>query len=244
MKYTFLFPYKNRVDQFYNTLLSLWHWYGRRDDWEIVVIMDGLEERVVIPEYPFKIRTVSITRDGVNPAPLFNMAARMACGEYVVITNPECYHVSNVLGWFDTVFATAPTAYAVAACDAVGRVPRLTAYAQNLGVAKAIYQHSTEHNVLYHFCSSMRKDRWDWLGGFDERFGAGYACEDDDFRDRVVCNGFMCVTDDNIKVIHQEHEKCPHTPELSRRYQHNLMLLRAGEAARGYKHDVNKFKVR
>ena len=242
MKYSFLFPYKNRHGQFFNTLLSLLHWYGARTDWDAIVILDGNDQAVTVPNNDARVKVFNVERDGVNPAPLFNLAGRIATGDYLVITNPECYHASDVLGWFDSVFAKDPTGYAVAACDAVRFPGQVATYSDRLGEKYSTYQHSTEHNVWYHFCSAMSRARWKQLGGFDERFGAGYACEDDDFRDRIVCAGIPIYTDDSVKVLHQQHDKYKPTPEIHARYQHNLKLLRAGEAARGYKHDVGKFK--
>lgn len=242
MKYSFLFPYHNRVEQFWNTVISLQHWYGSRDDWEAIVVIDGAQKIEVPGEDP-RVKMHVIEREGVNPAPLFNLAAQIGSGEFLVISNPECYHATDVLGWFDKVFSGDPGSYAVAACDAVKHIGRISRFRPILGAKVGIFQHSTQHNVLYHYCSAMHRTTWERLGGFDERFGDGYACEDDDFRDRVVCSGIRCHTNDAIRVLHQEHVKYPHTPDIKARYQHNLALLRAGEAARGYKHDVNRYKV-
>lgn len=241
MKYSFLMPYKDRAEQFYNTLISLRHWYGDREDWEVVVVLDG-EQRLIIPDGFPRMKRLVVIRDAVNPAPLFNMAAAAAEGDYLIITNPECYHVSNVLGWYDKVFTHDPDGYAVAACDNVKGVGRVNKYQPVLGAIKATFQHSTQHNVMYHYCSAMSRDSWHDLGGFDERFGAGYACEDDDFRDRIWCGGWTVYLDDTVRVLHQEHTKYRRTPEIQERYRKNLALLRAGEQQRGYHHDVNAFK--
>lgn len=243
MKYSFLFPYKNRRDQFHNTMLSLEHWYGHRVDWEAIVIVDEPDLGPIVPCLQDRVKVYPIFRAGdVNPAPLFNLAADLADGEFLVLSNPECYHVSDVLDWYDDTFKVDRNVYAVAACDHVSGVGKLLRYEDRPGVFKEIFQHSTKHNVLYHYCAAMSRENWALLGGFDDRFGAGYACEDDDFRDRVVCAGIRCCTDDYIKVLHQEHPKYQHNADIRRRYQHNLVLLRQGEAERGYKHDIKIYQ--
>lgn len=232
MKYTFLYPYKNRVGQFYNTFLSLQHWYGERKDWEAVVILDGDKENIIVPEQLVgRIKQVVLNREGVNPALLFNMAAVIGKGSHLIITNPECYHVSDVLGWFDRVFEEDPDGYAVAACDHVGHIGRLKQYQEVLGKHIMIYQHSIERNALYHFCSAMSRTTWDMLGGFCEDFGNGYAYDDDDFRDCVLHRGITCYVNDTIKVLHQDHSKYKHTMDIRQKHNMNkeLYLKRAQE---------------
>jgi len=41
MKYSFIIPFFKRSKEFWNTLLSYRHWYGARNDIEIIVIEDG-----------------------------------------------------------------------------------------------------------------------------------------------------------------------------------------------------------
>jgi GT2 family glycosyltransferase len=238
-------PYHDRIEQFWNTLVSLQHWYSCRDDWEVIVIIDGADQQIDVPVgIQHRVITQRVVRQDVNPAPLFNLAAKIATGEYFVITNPECYHAADVLKWMDRAFSIDPMGYAVAACDHVEHVGRIDSYRDSLGTFLEHYQHGWNRNVLYHFCSALHRDQYARLGGFDERFGSGYACEDDDFRDRVVCAGIKWFINNDAKVLHQKHGKLKHTPDIQRRYHQNLIMLQEGERRRGWKFSLREMRTR
>lgn len=214
IKYTFVMPYFRRGKQFYNTLASLKFFYGRRTDWNVVVVEDSknndqLHAIVRLFEDDIKIRIIKTGRkDLYNPSPAYNAGVRVASGEYIVLTSPECMHVSNVLSIFDQVFESSPEAYAVAACQSGKNIegvydgPGTIEWDHHMW-----YHHTQHHDMRYHFCSALFRDTYIAIGGFDERYAEGYCFDDDSFRDRVASNGIPFALVDTAIVMHQEHDK-------------------------------------
>lgn len=237
MKYSILMPYHDRADHLHNTLRSLCGHYGARADYEVVIVEDrkNYEDTqlhaalndVMQGTWARGVPIVWMPSLRPEPSPVckFNQAAAHAAGEYLVITNPECYHESDVLGWFDEVFATEPNAYAVCACESLaGPTVRLADDAAVLPRKHHMwYQHTQHRNECYHFCTALSRANYIDIGGFDERYAYGIAYDDDDFRNRVRRHGLPFIVIDDIIVLHQDHSKAHGVAD---RHQHKIMLQR------------------
>lgn len=215
IKYTFIIPYFRRGAQFYNTLASLKYYYGARVDWNVIVIEDSknddqLVSLVKLFEDDISIKVIKTGRkDLYNPSLAYNVGAAIATGEYIILTSPECMHMSDVLSYFDDVFEKLPNVYIVAACESGKNVkgvytkPGSITYIHHMW-----YQHTMHRDMRYHFCSALKRDTYISIGGFDERYADGHCFDDDSFRDRVGRAGIPFIIIDDAVVLHQEHEKC------------------------------------
>ena len=208
IKYSFLLPYYDRHIQFIETLESFLGLYKGRNDYEVVIVEDAKNVADPIKHALFihlinmfateiPIRHVRYPLAVINPVGMFNMAAKLAQGEYFILSSPECRHETNVLAGLDEEFAKNPNAYVVCACQAL----------KADGTFHMWYQHSIHRNAKYHFCSAISKDQFDVMGGFEEAYQYGYCFDDDDFRDRIIHSSTPVVVCDDLLVSHQWHSK-------------------------------------
>lgn len=217
IKYSIVFPYIFRSGQLYNTLMSFAHHYHDRNDYEVVIVEDvknkeNEEEHNLLLEVidtfknDIKIKLIESNFKGINPAPLFNLGVKHSEGEYIVITNPEGFHYVNILKGLDSYFSKMDC-YVVCSClNVTGYemfAPEFTGFKFE---PHSWYQHSKNRNAMFHFCSSLSKENYLKIGGFDERFANGYCYDDDDFRETVKRNNIPFVVDDLLLTFHQAHE--------------------------------------
>ena len=216
MKYSIIMPYYQRAVQLSNTLVSLQHHYGDRDDWELIIIedcRDGSEALLydTIQLYNANMAifvTAYINKDCHNPAPLFNQGVHRSVGKYVILTSPECFHQSNILAVMDDEFARQPDCYVVCACVSAANESQQISKMEEFNFKFHMwYQHSEHRDECYHFCTGLARDRYLEIGGFDERYAAGIAYDDDDFRDRVRATGIPFVRRNDAVVVHQKHQR-------------------------------------
>jgi hypothetical protein len=205
IKYSLLMPFYKRYSQFEKTLSSLVFWYEERKDIEVIIVFDSKVTRqearqveLLIMKTPeINVNTIYRKSFGCNPCVSFNIGAQTANGEFLVITNPECYHIDNILGGFDEEFAKNKDVYVVCACKALTKEYTM----------KTWYQHSVFKNKEYHFCSALHKDNYWKIGGFDERFANGISYDDDAFREAIKKAKIPFVHRDDLVVNHLYHRK-------------------------------------
>lgn len=215
MNYSIVMPYFDRLAQLERTLVSFGHHYHSRADYEIVVVedeknTDGLNELLGrfthLPVRWFRMETGG---DTYTPSSLYNEGAKIAHGRYLILTNPECLHLTDVLSGCDRILQNASdSVYIVCACRHVTRCVMGPSGFESLTYRPGPwYQHSQKKNKLLNFCSIIPAALYRDIGGFDEAFDPGYAYADDDFRDRVLATASRLVISDDLMVLHQEHRK-------------------------------------
>lgn len=208
IKYSFLFPYYDRHIQFTQTLESFLSLYSGRDDFEVIVVEDAknvvdpikhvlLTNLINLFAADMSIKHVRFPLGIINPSPMFNMAAKLAEGKYLIISSPECRHETDILAGLDYEFSIPPSSYIVCACQSL----------KQDGSFHMWYQHSVYRNAKYHFCTAISKELWNIIGGFDEEYQYGYCFDDDDFRDRIIHSGIPVIVRDDLLVSHQYHSK-------------------------------------
>ena len=222
MKYSIIMPYYNRANQLYNTLGSFLYHYKDRDDFEIIIVEDGKtvkdeqrhnELRTVIACFNLHLNIIHIQtdyKDCWNPAPLFCDAVEESSGEFLVLTNPEIFHKSNILLALDGEFRLNRDNYVVCACENVS-IDRYYETVQDMDSFdyKHImwYQHSVHRNRMLHFCTAISREQYDNIGGFDRRYMYGAGVEDVDFIEKVKDWGIRIVVRDDLVTLHQDHGK-------------------------------------
>jgi len=197
-------PYYNRSDQLYNTFVSFKHHYSNRSDYEIILIEDtknddDLHEVVNLFNNFFSIYIFS-GDDKPNPSTAFNMAAEKATGEFLIITNPECFHLTNILKTLDSINLQF---YIVCACQHIKRIKRINSMAELKYEPIKWYQHSIKNPRQFHFCSAINRSSYLKIGGFDERFSKGVAYDDAVFLNNILKNNIKVIQKDNAVVLHQ-----------------------------------------
>lgn len=206
MKYSFVIPYYDRLDQFAQTLRTFHEFYSVRTDWELVVVDDSKSTPVMtkhlfilLDSYPdFNVNYVRSMASGAwNPSTAFNEGVQASNGGILILTNPECKHSCDILSELDKEFSESINTYVICACMSLKKD----------GSFHMWYQHSKERNEKYHFCSAISKENYYRAGGFNDAYTSGYGYDDNSFRDRVLrLNGPVSVRDDLV-VIHQWHPK-------------------------------------
>lgn len=220
IKYSILMPYYRRSVQFRNTLVSYKFHYGSRDDIEIIVVEDfknsvDVDEHeklnAIVGEFSGILNincVVSDIENNYNPAPLFNHAARVAEGKFLVLTSPECFHENDIMGGFDKVLDFNDDIYVVCGCMNVGKYPtKISEFSDFTYSNIEWYQHTEKKPRELHFCSVISKHNFNIIGGFDERFSRGINFDDTDFREVLRESGIVVTPIDDLSILHQSHSK-------------------------------------
>ena len=231
-------PYHKRAGQLHNTLISFLHHYGNRTDVEIVIIEDIKNTKDSKEHNMFKAIIDGFPELNIaygmagrfeewNPSRLFNAAAVKAGGEYFVITNPECFHKTDILKGLDDEFDRNSNVYVVCACESIREFrPFIKHFDELGGVHHRWYQHSEHRNVMYHFCNAISRDNYFKAGGFDERYALGMGYDDDDFLKAVQKIGVKVVVRDDLHTLHQWHGRTHRPPEYQHLFKKNEALFR------------------
>lgn len=241
MTYSVIMPYFRRPDHLWNTLVSYRHHYRGRTDYEVLIVADpagGHEDadalEAIMPcfrDIPCRVME-SPAYGGVNPVIARNYAALGATGRYLVNTNPECFHRTNVLSQFDEILKgnapkdwgpghplwNAPSAhnkydaavdcYIIPACENVEFKGRANEF-KELEAAKHIqwYDHPHHNNRMLHWCTCLPRRLYMAIGGFDEQYHKHVGMDDDDFRTKIIALGIKVVQRQDIMVSHIDHER-------------------------------------
>lgn len=225
MKYSVLMPYCRR-DTLHNTLVSFVHHYGWRHDYEVIVIEDSKNVAEKI-QHDTLVNIVSLFAPRINikhieanfkssyaPCRLFNLGAHIAGGDYLVLTDPECFHLTNVLAGFDVALDRSPSTYVVAACINASYNGLIDRFEDFKYEHILWYQHSLHRNRKLHFCSVVLKKTYSDIGGFDEGYAHGYGRDDVDFLRTLIANDVAIATRDDIVVVHMDHAADPKRDQL------------------------------
>jgi len=210
--------YVKRLRQLKETLRSYVYNYGKRADYEVIIgedvknvndkrEHDGLLELVGIYSKHIKLKHIQTNYENCyNPAPIYNECIRRSKGEFLVLTNPEVCHKNNILLGFDQELEKNKNVYVVPSCENVNNLKFVE--------GKAYYDHyQWYHHTKYrmaplHWCNVISKENYYMIGGFDNKFMYGIACEDDDFLDKVKQHKkIKIVLRDDLEVLHAMHQK-------------------------------------
>ena len=215
MKYSIIMPFYKKHRELKITLDSYFHFYNHREDYEIVIVIDykndlgenkDLENMIL--RYNDKLNITTLHGDdtnGYNPAALYNAGVEYCDGSYIVLTNPENAHNTNILAEMDKVFIENKNSYIVCGCQNV-EVDSFKNIVKNDYKKISWYQHSKFRPANYHFCSAISKENYNEIGGFDEEFSKGIGYDDDDFRDSVIDANLDVAVRDDLLTLHVSHE--------------------------------------
>lgn len=184
-------------------------------DFELIIV-DDASPKPVVCERADKIITVKPQNKWWhNPCVPYNMGFEEAKGDIVVIQNPECYHVGDILAYVEKNITLG--SYISFGCYALNAKETAQFHARHDGYViteprtykhpenNGWYNHPKYRPVGYHFCSAIMKKDLDLLAGFDENYAHGISYDDDDFIRRIKRRGINVVITEFPYVIHQYH---------------------------------------
>lgn len=202
--------YYNRKDQLYKTIESI---KSSNEEYEIILVDDGSDsDQALIDIESPGYRSISSPKEKtwVNPCIAYNKAIALAKGDIVIIQNPECMHIGNVLKYTkDNLKKYQYMAFSCLSWDQselnIDEAKSLN-YAAAGQCSKGWYHHPVYNNRPFHFCVAIHKDNLDKLNGFDERFKDGPCYDDSDLVRRAQKLGLQIVSPTDPFVIHQWHD--------------------------------------
>ena len=208
----------------------------------MIVVDDASDEQHrledLVGQYSFLrvIRQDPADKWYLNPCIPYNIGFEHAMGDKIVIQNPECAHIGDVLKYVDEhltdetyiSFSTLSLNKEITSkiqtdsyedMHATVNSVAKTAVAATFNGTLNWYNHQKYRPKAYHFCSAITKNTLTKLGGFDERFAFGYWYDDDEFVTRIHRAGVAIAIPDssnNPFVAHQWHYSgSSPNPELS-----------------------------
>jgi GT2 family glycosyltransferase len=230
MKFSIVTSYYNRKQQFINTLETIKR-SSEIDNTELIVVDDASEDDQRIEYlsniYPF-LKVVRIEKQDKwwsNPSIPFNKAINQTSGDVIILQNPECLHLGDVIkNVKEKINNTNYLTYSIYSInkDTTNKLSNLNK-GENLfddinnvigvknnfgfiGVGhECWYNHPIYRPCNYHFISAITKKNMDILGGFDERYGDGCSYDDDEFLHRVKLLGLDLKIIDEVIGVHQWH---------------------------------------
>jgi GT2 family glycosyltransferase len=151
----------------------------------------------------------------VNPCIPYNVGLRYCSGDKIIIQNPECCHIGDVIEYVDKNLKD--NNYLSFHCYASSS-DDLKLLHQGLPINYGLtgtgdydgnnwYNHKSLRPVAYHFTSAITRNNLIKLNGFDERFAHGKNYDDNEFIDRVKLLGLSVDFVETPFVIHQYHGK-------------------------------------
>jgi glycosyltransferase involved in cell wall biosynthesis len=181
-------------------------------NYELIIVDDGSDEPLVCDEAKV-IRIEPKDKWWSNPVIPFNMGFKEAKGDVVLIQNPECYHIGDVLTYVTEHIEL--NDYISFSCYAMpqqqteefhrGIFPKMNNSAVTHTEKSGWYNHPIYAPVGYHFCSAISRQVLNAIGGFDERYAFGVAFDDNAFIRTIKRWELNVRIVDNPYVLHQYH---------------------------------------
>ena len=241
-KISIVMAYFNRKPQTLETFKGFEKMYAGKYNFEVVIVDDNsndenrLEED--IKQFSFPINLIVISKeekgDRINPCIAYNRGFAEATGEIIIIQNPECFHVGDIINHTLSVLSEQDYfSYSCFTANSPEITKKMIEYENVFELIKSQefldknvtdastqmnwYNHPTDtahggRNTAYHFCNAIYKSKLDLIGGFDKRFADGYCFDDDELLLAVKYNlklDIKIIEPEKCFVIHQYHTKNP-----------------------------------
>lgn len=180
-------------------------------DYELIIVDDASEPELICGEAKI-IRIEKEDKWWNNPCIPFNMGIKAATGDVIILQNPECYHVGDILSFVNNHIRDG--LYLSFSCYALNPTDTIDFHnGKRMSIKDRMYRHPEnngwynhpEHRpVGYHFCSAITRRDMDRIGGFDERYADGISFDDDDLIYRIRKSMQVRIVR-NPYVLHQYH---------------------------------------
>jgi glycosyltransferase involved in cell wall biosynthesis len=229
--------YYNRLGLLRHTLNTFMQ--SLEKDFEVVIVDDfsDLENSLdtISDEFPsLKIKIIKMSDRGpktwFNPCVPYNVGFRESSGDKIIIQNPECCHVGDVISYVNQTLTD--DNYLTFHCWACNKGDvRILQNGGTIDVGETNssktkwYNHGVHHPVGYHFTSAITKKNLSELNGFDEEFALGHSYDDDEFLQRIKNKKLNITFVESPYVIHQWHPKMYNNPMAPPATVDNQQLL-------------------
>jgi len=216
--------YYNRLGLLRHTLKTFTE--SQEKDFEVIIVDDfsSADHNIdnINAEFPsLNIKVINMAKRGTktwfNPCVPYNVGFRESSGDKIIIQNPECCHVGDVISYVNqTLTDDNYLTFHCWACNK-GDVQILHKGGTiNVGSKTSKktkwYNHRVHHPVGYHFTSAITKKNLSELNGFDEEFAQGHSYDDDEFLQRIKNKKLNITFVESPYVIHQWHPKMYNNP--------------------------------
>lgn len=236
MRLTVVMTYYDRQYQLNRTLKSYEN--SAFKDFNVVIVDDGSPEDIKLPNTPFKVDVVKVKEEDkkwLSTSVPYNMGfLKSLDSDVIIITEPECYHIGDVLSY---AAAVKEDEYISFGCFKISKevtfgdidVKQLAEQNQFIitqtpdgdwdQTVNAWGNHPTIDPVAFHYCSALKTSNLIELNGFDERLKDGVSFDDDYLVRQVKKLGLKIEITSYPFVVHQWHERLYHyvmqnAPEL------------------------------
>lgn len=195
----------------------------KHSDYEVIVVndfsADDQNPDLLTKKYPnTNIRVIHMsdvyeTKTYMNPCIPYNVGFSKAQGDKIIIQNPECCHMGDVITYVEENLTN--DEYMSFHCYASTQedLPKIrngqpiTFLNPRIPSAGGCwYNHKKYRPKSLHFTTAITRDRLADLNGFDERFAQGNSYDDNEFIRRVE-NLLPVKYVESPYVIHQFHPK-------------------------------------
>lgn len=179
-------------------------------DIELIIVNDS--DSLSLPSFPFPITIINVKdKYWINPGVNFNIGfseALKANPQKVIIQNPECYHVGDILSVVNEKLTD--TNYLSFACYSLSKDQSVDFRNFNNRTAvsngdSAWYNHSKYRPEALHFCCAITANNLRKINGFDENFADGLGYEDNYLVHQIKTLGLKIEFVDDPYVLHQYH---------------------------------------
>lgn len=214
--------YYNRLPLLRHTLKTIS--FSKEKKFEIIIVDDfsSNEHRLISIEKEFPGMSIKIiemskiyeSKTYCNPCVPFNVGFRESQGDAILIQNPECCHVGDLLKF--SAKNINDEDYLIFNCYGSSQKDLKKIHkGQELNITATKkkssngywYNHGIYRPKGYHFASVISRNNLKKLNGFDERFAMGKCYDDDEFLFRIKTLGLNLKFIDEPWVIHQWHDK-------------------------------------
>lgn len=224
--------YYNRLPQLKYSLKTFER--SQNKNFEIVIVDDFSSNDHALIDIPslypslsikiIRMQDLSNKKYYVGPSIPYNVGFKNSSGDKIIIQNPECCHVGDVISFVENNLND--KCYLSFHCWASGKRELDLLYKHNtLDIEKSQgrwYNHSIHRPLSYHFTTAITRKNLKDLNGFDERYAYGFNYDDDEFIQRIRKKELNIKFVETPWVIHQYHGKGFNNPLNPISIQDNL----------------------
>jgi glycosyltransferase involved in cell wall biosynthesis len=199
-----IMPYWNRLGLLKRSLDRFAELYSDYDI-EVVIVDDGSSEKCNIDTYPFLTKVIHLPgkTQALNPCVPLNIGVKASRGYITVLTNPEIYHPTPILGgMLDELVKVGPKGYILASAWSVEHNRWYCHSSITSKKNAALGRLPLPPDSGLHFCSMMYRKFYDEVGGFDDNYRRGQGVEDNDFVFKLWKAGAVFRMKDDLMVEH------------------------------------------
>lgn len=200
-----IMPYWNRLELLKRSLDRMAELYVDYD-LDIIVADDGSSEKGRIDKkYPWPITTLYLPgkTQALNPCVPINKAVAASRGYITVLTNPEIFHPTPILGsMLDELISAGPKGYVIASAWSTDYNKWYCHSSITDKKNAALGRLPLPKGSGLHFCSMMYRKFFDEVGGFDEAYRDGQGVEDNDWLWQLQQAGATFRLRDDLMVEH------------------------------------------